>query len=143
MKTYHLLFIALIGYVVTGCTCPNPTKEKCTELYPCPETTTSACAACAAGAAITSITLEEAQTLINNAKSHITEYKSGVNVNPCQICLISQVSQGIFVSIGLLSDNVTPALVAKYFLATGDSAYANVTGSYPGGTLCPPGTKCN
>lgn len=151
-QTKILLALAVIATVFSLSSCCSFCSESgCKEKYglikpeecpACPECPTCPTSPCGAGATINSITKAEAAGYIARAASGTPTYKKGVNASPCQMYLISLEAQGIMNIIGQKSDG-SYMVIAKYYLASGDSAYADVTGTLSGGPLCPPSTRCN
>ncbi len=146
-KTILTLFVIAGMFLLNSCCtsdCHN--EQKCKDDFglikpdECP--TEPSPSPCSAGQTLISVDKATAQSYIAAAKTGSLEFISGSNVNPCQIYLLSQQSQDIFIVLGKKPDG-SYIIIGKYYLASGDSAYADVTGNVTGGPTCPPSTKCN
>lgn len=146
-KTILTLFAIAGMYLLSGCSCESCYEEgKCKEKFglispdECPANPGSS--PCADGQTLITISKENAQSYIAAAKEGTPTFISGSNVNSCQIYLLSQLSQDIFIVLGKKPDN-SSIIIGKYYLASGDSAYVDVTGNVTGGPTCPPSYRCN
>lgn len=146
-KTILPLFVIAGMFLLSSC-CQEScyTEEKCREKFgmikpeECPSNPGTS--PCADGQTLISIPKETAQAYIEAAKGGSPSYLSGSNVSACQLYLLAQQSQDIFIVFGKKPDN-SYIIIGKYILASGDSAYADVTGNVAGGPTCPPSVRCN
>ncbi len=146
-KTILTLFIVASVFILSSC-CTNNchNEQKCKDDFglikpeECPPN--SGTSPCPNGQTLISLDNATAQSYIAAALTGSPSFVSGSNVNPCQIYLLSQQSQDIFIVLGKKPDG-SNIIIGKYYLASGDSAYADVTGNVAGGPTCPPSTKCN
>jgi hypothetical protein len=146
-KTLLTLLVIAGMYLLNSC-CPEScyTEEKCRTMYgmikpdECPSNPGTS--PCPDGQTLMSIPKADAQAYIAAAKEGSPSFVSGMNVNPCQIYLLSQQSQDVFIILGKKPDN-SAVIIGKYYLSSGDSAYADVTNNITGGPTCPPSYRCN
>lgn len=144
--TAILLLLAVSGlFLMSSCNC---TEQKCRDKFgmikpdECPPAPEPQPSPCTDGESLKSLAKAEAAAYISAAKAGSPTFISGSNASPCQLYLLSQLSQDIFIVLGKKPDN-SYLIIGKYYLANGDSAYADVTGNVAGGPTCPPSTRCN
>lgn len=150
----NLLFITVIIFFIAGCCneekcrekfpCQDPTEARCREIYPCPSNNSCNCTP---GSVMKPVDQALAMEYIERYKRS-GENKYGMVIDQCQICLVSgQAAQGLSIYIGKKSDATDKdayIILAKYVTTTAEAKWADVTDtSDPGGTTCPPGTKCS
>jgi hypothetical protein len=97
---------------------------------------------CATGQTLATIPKEVAQAYIAAAKEGSPSFVSGMNVSACQVYLLAQQSQELFIILGKKPDN-SAIIIGKYYMDSGDSAYADITNNMAGTPTCPPSYRCN
>jgi hypothetical protein len=146
-KTLLTLLVIAGMYLLNSC-CPESchTEDKCRTMFgmikpdECPSNPGTS--PCPNGQSLISIPKADAQAYIAAASVGSPSFFNGMNVSPCQIYLLTQQSQTVYIIMGKKPDN-SAIIIGKYFLASGDSAYADVTGDDPNSPLCPPSSRCN